>query len=142
MLRVIIPIRPPFKKVSPMVYVSAWAFALLNLLFLAPAFFYGPGATGLSLVSFVPSKLWGVIFASMGVTMIYALIINWWQLIKQIFLVGLFIKAMFAWALFFTLTASIANIGIVGVWLALMTWQALCVIYFTPIIGDKHGSNK
>lgn len=135
--------KPPFRRVSPLVYASAWTFALLNIFFLAPAFLIGTGARGLSLVGLVPSKVWGIIFILMGVGMIYSLVTNKWAFIKNFLITGLAVKAMFAWALVFTLTLSLSNIGVVGIWIALMVWQGLCVIYFTPLMGaGQYGTNK
>lgn len=130
---------PPFKKVSPMVYFSCWAFASINIFFLAPAFFFANGNKGLVLVGALPSILWGIIFLLMGGFMIGALLVNQWNMIKIMLVLGLFIKSLFAWALVFTVFASFGNIGIVGVWFGLMTWQALCIVYFTPEM--KHVSS-
>lgn len=123
---------PSFKQVSPWVYYSCWSFAMLNLLFLAPAFFFGESSAGLSLVQYIPSVMWGVVFVSFGVAMIYGLLVNNWKVIKLFLALGLIVKALFAWALVFTLFSNFANIGVIGVWFGLMVWQSLCIVYFTP----------
>lgn len=123
---------PPFRQVSPLVYYSSWAFAVMNLFFLAPTFFFTNGNAGLALVGLVPSQLWGVVFVLLGIVMIVGLIRNNWLLIKMMLGGGLIVKAMFAWALVFTLFASFSNLGIIGVWFGMMVWQGLCIIYFTP----------
>lgn len=135
--------RPHFGKISPMVYASAWCFAVINIFFLAPAFFFGNGAKGLSLVGLVPSNTWGMLHIFMGCNMMFALYTNSWSWIKYMLIFGLLVKSMFAWALTATLFISIANIGIVGIWFGLMAWQSLCIIYFTPLLWEKNnGSNK
>lgn len=123
---------PSFKKVSPLVYFSCWSFAILNIFFLSPTFFFTNGNAGLVLVGAVPSVLWGLVFLALGLSMITALLMNQWNIIRLLLTCGLLTKSMFAWALVFTLFASFANIGIVGVWFGLMAWQSLCIVYFTP----------
>jgi hypothetical protein len=59
---------------------------------------------------------------------------NWWQVIKLVLSAGLFVKALFAWALVFSLFHDWRSIGVVGIWFSLMIWQGLCVRYFTPEI--------
>lgn len=73
---------------------------------------------------------------SLGLAMLFSLIANNWKLIKIVLVVGLLAKAMFAWALLFTLFASIASLGVTGIWFALMFWQVLCIAYFTPEVKN------
>lgn len=124
--------KPSLKLVSPIVYASCITFAILNIVCLAPAFFVADSTRGLVLVGEVPSYLWGLVFLSLGCIMLAALYTNTWWLVKRVLGIGLVVKSMFAWALVFTLFASIANIGVVGLWFGLMIWQALCIIFFTP----------
>lgn len=124
--------KPPFRHISPMVYWSGWAFSGINMFFLAPAFFVAHSNTGLPLVNLVPSVVWGCIFLSIGIVMVTGLLKNIWPLIKFMMIAGLMVKAAFAWALTLTLFVSVQSIGVVGVWLGMMVWQALCLIYFTP----------
>jgi hypothetical protein len=131
--------KPPFKQVSPIVYWSSWAFAVMNILFLAPDFFVSKSNTGLSLVGLIPSTVWGFIFLGLGLSMISGLLRNCWRTIRIMLTIGLFVKAMFAWALVFTLFSSFASRAVVGIWIGMMVWQALCIIYFSPEM--KHESN-
>lgn len=124
--------KPSFRQISPIVYWSSWSFALLNILFLSPTFFIERSNSGLALVGQVPSVVWGIIFIIMGFGMIIALLRNHWILIKIMLMAGLTVKALFAWALMFTLFSSTSNLGVVGVWFGMMVWQSLCIIYFTP----------
>lgn len=127
---------PPYRKIVPWVYWSCWCFAIINLFFLSPGFFIGAGATGLALVSIPPQTVWGVVFIFLGILMGYALLSNRWKFIKRIIVAGLFLKSLFAWGLVLTLPTSYKNPGVIGIWLGLMCWQALCIIYFTPEIRD------
>lgn len=65
-----------------MVYFSCWAFAVINILFLAPAFFFANSNEGLVLVGAVPSFVWGIIFLGMGFSMIGALLVNQFHIYK------------------------------------------------------------
>lgn len=145
MLRTPIQIKhnmPPFRKVSPMIYYSAWTFALLNIIFLPPPFFFGVGARGLPLVGLLPQATLGAIFLVLGIVMVYALITNRWKLIRLALICGLFFKAIFAWGLVLTLFSTVSSSGVVGLWIGLMIWQALCIMYFSPEVEVEDGTSN
>lgn len=109
----------------------------MNLFFFSPTFFLAEGSRGLILVGAIPSFTWGIVFFSLGSLMVYGLISNRWSVIKAILGLGLFIKALFAWALVFTFFAHPESLAIVGLWFGVMVWQGLCIIYFTPGVSRE-----
>lgn len=130
--------RPPLRHIAPWTYFSSWAFAAMNVFFIAPSFFINKSVQ-LPLVGIFPYWFWMVVFISMGLAMSGALLRNYWKLVKGLLYTGLVVKAMFAWGLVFTLFISPGGVGIVGIWIGLMTWQMLCIVYFTPKLKDRNG---
>jgi hypothetical protein len=112
---------------------------MMNILFFAPTFIMANGSQGLVLVGVLPSFIWGVVFITLGCVMIYGLLSNKWNVIKAVLGVGLFVKALFAWALVFTFFIHPSSLGIIGLWFGVMVWQSLCIIYFTPVIRKYGG---
>lgn len=131
---------PPFHKVNPWVYNASWVFAFLNIFFLAPGFVIGSGAKGLPLVGSIPQIIWGFVFVLLGISFVYGLVFNSWKLIKYTHVGGLFTKSLFAWGLVFTLPTNYKNPGVIGIWVALIAIQAICIAYFAPEI--KNGINN
>lgn len=131
--------KPAFRVISPWVYFSSWSFAILNIVFFAPTFIYANGSQGLVLVGLIPSFIWGIVFIILGISMIFGLLSNRWGVIKTMLGFGLFVKALFAWALVFTFFIHPETLGVVGIWLGIMVWQGLCIIYFTPVLRKYDG---
>lgn len=129
--------KPPFRLISPLVYFSSWSFGVMNLFFFSPTFVFADGSKGLILVGAVPSVVWGLVFISLGSSMIYGLLANKWIVIKSVLGAGLFVKALFAWGLIFTFFIHPESLAIIGLWFGIMVWQGLCIIYFTPGINRE-----
>lgn len=111
----------------------------MNIVFFAPTFILANGSQGLILVGVIPSSIWGVVFILLGAAMVYGLLFNKWNIIKGTLGVGLFVKALFAWALVFTFFIHPSSLGIIGLWFGIMAWQSLCIIYFTPVLRKYDG---
>lgn len=123
--------KPKFRRVSPIVYWDCWFFAVLNILFLGPAI-YLSGTSTLPLIRLLPAVVWAGVYLFLGLNMAYALLTNKWWLIKLALFMGLFVKALFAWALLLITLAVPANLGVSGLWAFAIVVQIRCLIYFTP----------
>lgn len=74
------------------------------------------------------TRFWGVVFITLGVLTGISLLSNHWKFIRWVLIVGLFIKALW----FYALLLQIGNggLGIIAIWSFLAYAQLLTVIYF------------
>lgn len=137
-------IRPKLRLVAPLTYSLCWGFALLNLVFGLAMILVQRGELRppLDIVAVLSWTIWGMIFLSIGLVMMYALLRNNWGLIKNIQLLGLGVKTTWLIALIIRSFESPASILITAVWLFLTHTQAMTYIHFMPQMGLWGGNTK
>lgn len=124
--RIVSEKRPSLRKWAPLVYYITLGFAVTNIL-IAASFFKGPTRTTPHVIvrGIFTLHFWGWIFILLAILGGGALVINHWKLVRRTLFLGLFVKALWLYALLLN-----KNIAGVGVWGFLAYVQLLVAIYF------------
>ena len=135
--------RPSLRSVSPLAFwivviYSVFNFALgISLLF---AIDQSKITAPLLIVNdFFTYRFWGVVFILVGVLKLFALKTNNWSLSRKSLLVGVGIKAAWAFALIFRSLTSPGTWLVTIIWFALVAIQITTFIFFMPrsVAGEK-----
>lgn len=121
-------LKPRLRKVSPFIFNIAIGFNIVDLCLGIGLF----NTTGIKFPIVTPTfsfQFWGIVFISLGITGIVSLAINRWKLIRRVLTVGLFLKALWAYALIFDIQG-ISSLSPISLWVFVVYIQLLVVIHF------------
>lgn len=128
--------RPSLKMVSPLAHWTVMIMAVFNILL---------GASLLLLIdqnrlsapliivnSLFTYKFWGIVFITIGVMKIYALLSNRWGLARLTLMLGVSVKAAWAVALIIRILVSPGTFFITLLWCTIALLQMGAYIWFLP----------
>lgn len=136
-------IRPKLSAVSPLVHWIAIGFAALNL-WLAQIIWTAPAPRLVIYNRLFTQEFWACVFIALACGIIYGILANRWNMIRYSLIAGLFVKAIFLYALFaLALQIGIQAIeGTVALWLFLVWVQIGAVIFFLPKVLVEGGDDR
>lgn len=125
-------IRPKLRHVAPMAFWFSAGFAVFNIL-IGIGLLNAKILITLKIAGIIPLKLWGLIFLVLGVFMVYSLVINRWQLTKNLNMVGIGVKLAWWLELLSELISGTSKTPfLMIIWTLLLFFQFIVYIYFTP----------
>lgn len=130
----IISARPSLRELDPPTFWFALGFSVLNIVIGIGVLFWEPSIFPVVAPTLLIMKIWGSLFMSMGITMAYAMWRRDWGLLRNLMKVGLFMKLLWAVALFFRIGDG-GTLLIAVIWTALAYFQALSIVFFFPPKG-------
>lgn len=130
--------RPNLSAVAPLTSFLVWAYVVFNFM-IAYALYVQKDSRALVIyTNITPPVFWAVVFLILTLAMIYGQVQNNWKVTKDSFIVALFVKTIFAYALVYVAYQSgfKAQVGTLALWgLATLT-QAGVVIHFPRVPGE------
>lgn len=128
--------RPRLRLVSPLVFWICVIYIILNLAigldFILEFDKLRVAASLIIVNNLTDYHFWGVVFLSLSGVKAYALWKNNWQLIRNMLLVGVAVKAAWAIALLVRIFIAPGTILIALLWVALAMIQIITYIFFMP----------
>lgn len=128
--------RPKLRQVTPLAHAVLLVYAFFNI-FLGISLFVTIDQSRITAPLLIVNnvfnyKFWGVMFVVLGLTKLFALKTNNWDLSRKSLLFGVAIKAAWALALVVRSTANAGTWLITLMWLALAAIQIVTFIFFMP----------
>lgn len=131
--------RPKLSTVAPLTSGIINVLMCLNLFLGLTLFMAAPNARMVIVGSYTMSYFWVAVFVSLAGLMAFGKVVNNWQILKMSLIAGLFVQAIFTYALI-VLGLSVGFKGIIGItslWLAITGVQFHTVKNF-KVPGSKH----
>jgi len=130
----VINARPSLRVLDPPTFWFALGFTILNLILGVGIFMWEPTIFPVVAPNQIFMSLWGATFIGVGLTMAFAMWKRQWGLLRNMMKTGLFIKILWAVALFFRIGDG-GTLLIAVIWTALAYFQALSIVFFFPPKG-------
>lgn len=131
--------QPSLSDIAPLVNGIVNVFIVLNFVIALAIYSQAPNPGLIIIRSYFMTYVWVAVYALLGLILLYGKISNQWNVIKFGLVIGLFVKAIFTYALI-VLGLHVGFKGIIGVtglWLAMTAIQFHTVRNF-KIPGSKH----
>jgi hypothetical protein len=128
--------RPTLRQVSPLSHWVVLIMGVFNIVLgLTLLFNIDKNRLSASLIivnNILTYEFWGIVFISIGLIKLYALISNNWNLSRKTLILGVSVKAMWSVALIFRIFISPGTLFITSTWLCIAALQMACYIFFMP----------
>jgi hypothetical protein len=126
-------LRPKLYKVAPLTHAICWGYAINNIMLGLGMFFLYETSIPLVVTNILSFQAWGTLFFIIGLVSVFGLIKNNWYIVRNIQLVGLSLKAIWAIALIIRCFSAPQTILITLVWFFFVYIQTMTYIYFIPV---------
>lgn len=141
--KVIRQLRPRLSEVSPLVHWTAAGFVWLNI-WLSHIIWSAPQPRLTIYNNVLTQQFWAIAFLVLSAGIVYGIFSNRWQVVRYSLIAGLFVKAVFLYALVALAFQTSLNAveGTLALWLFLVWVQVGAVIFFLPPILKGDGDGK
>lgn len=129
--------RPPLYTIAPLTFSICWGYAIVNLLLGVGLFLLYKPAVPIAVANILSYQWWGITFFTIGAISVWSLTRNEWHTTRNLLLIGLIAKSIWAIALVIRCFVEPQTIIITIVWLFFAYIQAVTYIYFTPKINGE-----
>lgn len=124
------------RHVAPFTFYISWGFVIVNILFGIALFSYHPKVGYAIVGGMFTFRFWACMFLVLGISGTVSLLLDHWRLTKLVLGLGLFIKALWFFALLFRTTDGGSLVTLV-MWTFIAYMQLLAVIFFPDGSGNK-----
>lgn len=138
--------RPSLRSVAPLSWWVVLIMCLFNVIF-GISLFFGIDQSRITaplliVNDILPYDFWGIVFFSLGILKLYALITNNWNLARRSLFVGVSVKAAWMVALTIRTFVSPGTVFLNVVWVTVALLQMGAYIWFLPPSRKEELSDK